>query len=84
MGMGFFFMHSEVSISSIYGLFQTPLYSVYSFSYFQLDQEMSRNLSNALTINYHIFVGRQLCWKDHLVFICHVVCLYGCTDVWTY
>ena len=21
-----------------------------------------------------IFVGRQLCWKDHLVFICNAVC----------
>ena len=22
-----------------------------------------------------VFVGRQLCWKDHLVFICHAVCM---------
>ena len=28
------------------------------------------------------FVGRrQLCWKDHLVFICNAVCMDGCTDV---
>ena len=23
-----------------------------------------------------VFVGHQLCWKDHLVFICHAVCMY--------
>ena len=29
----------------------------------------------------YVFVGYQLCWKDHLVFICHAVCIYVCTDV---
>ena len=27
--------------------------------------------------NVEIFVGRQLWWKDHLVFICNAVCMYG-------
>ena len=27
------------------------------------------------------FVGRQLCWKDHLVFICHAVWMDGWMDV---
>ena len=27
-----------------------------------------------------IFVGRQLCWKDHLDFCCHAVFMYGWMD----
>ena len=29
-----------------------------------------------------LFVGRQLCWKDHLVFICNAVCMDGWVDGW--
>ena len=29
-----------------------------------------------------LFVGRQLCWKDHLVFICHAVYMYRWMDVY--
>ena len=35
---------------------------------------------------FFFFVGRQLCWKDHLIFICHAVCMYvqmyRCMYVW--
>ena len=28
------------------------------------------------------FVGHQLCWKDHLVFHCHAVCMDGRMDLY--
>ena len=33
---------------------------------------------------FFFFFGRQVCWKDHLVSICHAVCMDGCTDVCVY
>ena len=32
---------------------------------------------------HYLFVGCQLCWKDHLVFICHAVCMYVQIYVYT-
>ena len=29
---------------------------------------------------FNVFVGRQLCWKDHLVFSCNAVCQYVWMD----
>ena len=35
-------------------------------------------------IEKSFIVGHQLCWKDHLVFICHAVCMYRCMYVCMY
>ena len=37
---------------------------------------MERTIPSAIFICLPDFVGCQLCWKDHLVFICNAVCMY--------
>ena len=32
-------------------------------------------------LSFSLFVGCQLCWKDHFDFSCHAVCTYVCIHV---
>ena len=45
--------------------------------YCKTKNEDSQTLINPYLLNQAVFVGCQLCWKDHLDFSCHAVYMDG-------